>query len=240
MCSRCSTATRVPAPKRRYFSLSTAFHNHHHVCSGATRGVCEPHGDDQGRVCGCLVRQAPVRTCQRFRSKSFLLLSTVCRYALKCIAEQRGEALPELFLDEGWRLLHHDIMYVQAQCAFVHRCRSSPTRLKHNVCTSGRRRTAVILLCVSSASVTRPHTPSHPHTPHTHPHTLAPTHPAHLTLTTMSSAFIEYLPYTGPVVSDGFGLGYIIKDEGMQICCTSFRCPIFYHGFLQARGPFVV
>ena len=27
----------------------------------------------------------------------------------------------------------------------------------------------------------------------------------------------------GPVVSDGFGLGYIIKDEGMQICCTSFR-----------------
>ena len=29
---------------------------------------------------------------------------------------------------------------------------------------------------------------------------------------------------TGPVVGDGFGLGYIIKDEGMQICCTSFRC----------------
>ena len=56
----------------------------------------------------------------------------------------------------------------------------------------------------------------------------------------MASAFIEYLPYAGPVVSDGFGLGYIIKDEGMQICCTSFRCPIFYHGFLQARGPFVV
>jgi hypothetical protein len=31
------------------------------------------------------------------------------------------------------------------------------------------------------------------------------------------------LHFTGPVVSDGFGLGYIIKDEGMQICCTSFR-----------------
>jgi hypothetical protein len=39
---------------------------------------------------------------------------------------------------------------------------------------------------------------------------------------------------TGPVVADGFGLGYIIKDEGMQICCTSFRW-IFCCLFLELR-----
>jgi hypothetical protein len=33
-----------------------------------------------------------------------------CRYALKCIAEQRGEHVPELFQDNGWLLLHHDVM----------------------------------------------------------------------------------------------------------------------------------
>jgi len=73
-------------------------------------------------------------------------------YALKCIAEQRGEHVPELFQDNGWLLLHHDVMSTS-------NCGNPALRL---------------------------------------------------------FGF-------GPVVADGFGLGYIIKDEGMQICCTSFR-----------------
>lgn len=60
-------------------------------------------------------------------------LTMGCRYALKCIAEQRGEALPKLFQDDGWRLLHHDVMSVpplqsqqiSSSSAIVHYCPSS-------------------------------------------------------------------------------------------------------------------
>jgi hypothetical protein len=177
--------------------------------------MCKPHGNDQNRVFRRLVRSAHVRPCQRNIASKALVSEWGCRYALKCIAEQRGEPLPKLFQDDGWRLLHHDVM-------------------------------SVVPLFIQRKYILHPQAYNTAHlaplTSQVHVELRQPG-PAPLRLRQVAQALTTTLCLplfcivlltppalcrsfnvgTGPVVSDGFGLGYIIKDEGMQICCTSFR-----------------
>lgn len=62
------------------------------------------------------------------------------------------------------------------------------------------------------------HPPTPPHTPHPHTHT--PTIPPHPHTHAARTQALRLFGF-GPVVADGFGIGYIIKDECISFCAAS-------------------